>query len=69
MERHLIKVFGVIFALALAACTATLGENNKLTPSTQKTDSPLTAAKPSNGTLVPTISLTAAQAASTPLAT
>ncbi|MBI4630178.1 MAG: SGNH/GDSL hydrolase family protein [Chloroflexi bacterium] len=53
VERHLIKVFGVIFALTLAACTATLGENNKLTPSTQETDSPLTTAKPSNGTLVP----------------
>lgn len=68
VERHLIKVFGVIFALTLAACTATLGENNKLTPSTQETDSPLTTAKPSNGTLVPAISLTAAQAASTTLA-
>ena len=67
VERHLIKVFGIVFALMFAACTATLGENNKLTPSTEKTDSPLATAKPSNGTLIPTIS-PAAQAASTPLA-
>jgi len=68
-ERHRIKVVSIFFVLIVAALLLIASAvfwrgDDSITVATQKTDSPLATAKPSNGTLVPTASPIATQAAS-----
>ena len=72
-ERHRIKVVSIFFVLIVAALLLIASAvfwrgDGSITVATQKTDSPLATAKPSNGTLVPAASPIATQAASKTLA-